>query len=107
MTGSAHRRAKANASTRAECAGQEAARDYTLLHVSGSVAGEAEEMPCVVHELVHMGVAAEERHRTLVDADEVQRQQRQESGCRQPQGGACRRQVDRARRAVWTELDIS
>ena len=74
----------------------------------GSVAGEAEQMARVVYELVHVGVTAEQRHRALVDADEVQRQQRQEGGCRQPERGTCRRQIDRADPAAelsrdWTQ----
>ena len=36
-------------------AGQESARDQTLLHVgSALMAGEPEQMPCVVHEFVHV-----------------------------------------------------
>ena len=68
-------------------AGQHAARD-------ASVAGEAEQVAGVVHELVHMGVAAEDRHRALFDPDEVDDQQRQEHRARQPQRGACHREVD-------------
>lgn len=33
---------------------QQTACDQTLLHVAGSVAGEAEQMPCVVDELVQV-----------------------------------------------------
>lgn len=42
-----------------DCTRQHTARYQTLLHGCGSVAGEAEQMPCVVEELVHVGVAAE------------------------------------------------
>ena len=58
----------------------------------GSVAGEAEEMARVVHEFVHVSVAAEDGGGALVDADEVVDQQRQEHGARQPEHGLGRRQ---------------
>ncbi len=79
---------------------QETARDQTLLHVGEPlVAGETEQMPCVVHEFVHVRVTAEQRHRALVDADEVQRQQRQERGCRQPKRSAGLRKVRQVNRS--------
>src|SRR6266404_3014812 len=52
----------------------------------GSVAGEAEEMTGVVHELVDLHVAAEHRDSALVDADEVIQGQRDDRGAGQPQG---------------------
>src|SRR6266487_353774 len=54
--------------------------------VAGLVAGEAEEMTGVVHELVDHEVAAEHRGGALVDADEVIDGQRDERGPGQPQG---------------------
>ena len=39
---------------RGDRARKETACDQTLLHAAGSVAGKAEEVPRVVHELVHM-----------------------------------------------------
>ena len=42
------------------------------------MAGEAEQVARVVHELVHVRVVAEDRGGTLIHADEVQDQQRQE-----------------------------
>jgi hypothetical protein len=43
-----------------DCARQESACDQTLFHAAGLVAGEAEQMACVVYELVHVGVTAEQ-----------------------------------------------
>src|SRR5262245_28064053 len=44
----------------------------------GSVAGEAEQVPAVVHELVDVG-AAEDVQRTLFGADEVEHQHEEQS----------------------------
>ncbi len=78
ITGSTKIRAKTNASTPAEGAGHKAAPDDLLFHRVGysraSVAGEAEEVPSVVHELVHVGVVTEDRRRALVHPDEVEDQ---------------------------------
>ena len=72
------------------------------------MAGEPEQMPCVVHEFVHVYVTTEQRDRALVDADEVQRQQRQEHGSRQPQCRAGLRKVatSTARVEVVAELPV-
>ena len=51
------------------------------------MAGEAEQMASVVHEFVHIGVAAEHRRSTLVQADEVEHEEGEESGRRQPDQG--------------------
>ena len=39
---------------RGDGARQETACDQALLHAAASVTGKAEQMPCVVHELVHV-----------------------------------------------------
>ncbi|HTX94802.1 MAG TPA: hypothetical protein VME67_08075 [Mycobacterium sp.] len=43
------------------------------------MAEEAEQVARVVDEFVDVGVDAEQRHRALVDADEVQRRQRRKA----------------------------
>src|SRR5262245_25561735 len=53
-----------------------------------SVAGEAEEVPRVVHELVNHHVVAEHGRRALVQADEVVRHQSEEQRAEQPRGRA-------------------
>jgi hypothetical protein len=77
-------------------AGQETPQYQTLLHAGCSVAGEAEQMAGVVEELVYVGIATEHRNSTLVDADEVQRDERQDGRRRQPKGRSCRRQINRS-----------
>src|SRR3954452_764174 len=59
-----------------------------------SVAGEAEEVPRVVHELVDGGVDAEDGHHALVDADEVVRENLQHSRADQPERRAGERDDD-------------
>ncbi|MCW2689294.1 MAG: hypothetical protein JWR37_4184 [Mycobacterium sp.] len=54
----------------AERTGQHAAGNQSLLHGDArSVAGESEQMPRIVGELVHVHVTAEHRHRALIDTD--------------------------------------
>jgi hypothetical protein len=61
---------------------QHAPDNQSLLHFDArSVAGECEQMARIVGELVHVHVAAEHRHRALIDTDEIDHQQRQQS-CR-------------------------
>src|SRR5271154_823679 len=48
-----------------------------------SVTGEAEEVPSVVHEFVHI-LAADQRSRPLLGADEIDRQQKNEPGENRP-----------------------
>src|SRR5215469_15011637 len=95
MTGSANRRAKMNPSTPAANP-DSAPRRMTRISISGPggrlVAGEAEEVPRVVHELVDHHVVAEQRGHALVHADEVVDRQRQEHGNAQDQGHPALRQ---------------
>src|ERR1700749_3645641 len=83
MTGSAKMRAKMNPSTPATNP-DSAPRKMTRISTSGSrgrsVAGEAEEVPRVVYELVDHHVVAEQRGHALVHADEVIDRQGQENG---------------------------
>jgi hypothetical protein len=69
-------------------AGQQAAPDDLLFHCLGrflrSVAGKAEQVASVVKEFVNVRVAAEDRRRTLVQADEVDHQQSQDDGAGGP-----------------------
>src|SRR6516162_463132 len=89
MTGSAKMRAKMNPSTPATNP-DSAPRRMTRISTNGPggrlVAGEAEEVPRVVHELVDHHVVAEQRGHALVHADEVVDGQRQEHGDGQNQG---------------------
>ena len=82
-----------------EGAGEKAAPDDLLFHCvvspCASVAGEAEEVPGVVDELVDVRVVAEHRRRTLIHADEVEHQQREECGERQPDRRLGGGEVDR------------
>src|SRR5437868_4834134 len=68
MTGSAKMRANRNASSPAKAP---ARMPRPMSFLSTSVAGEAEEVPRVVDELVDGHVVAEHRGHALVDADEV------------------------------------
>src|SRR5690348_5747925 len=99
MTGSAKIRAKANASSPAIAP---ARRPRTMSFFSmprkgpvRSVTGEAEEVPCVVHELVDDHGLAEHRRRALVDADEVVHRDREERGAEQPEQPLGNRQGNR------------
>src|ERR1700745_732694 len=89
MTGSAKMRAKMNPSTPAANP-DSAPRRMRRISISGpryrSVAGEAEEVPRVVHELVDHHVVAEQRGHALIHADEVVDGQRQEHRDGQDQG---------------------
>src|SRR3954471_10693153 len=87
MRGSAKIRANTNATSPARMparAPRAMIRFSMWIVPFASVAGEAEEMAAVVDELVHVGVGAEDRHRALVDADEVVEQQGQRGGADQP-----------------------
>src|SRR3569833_2355507 len=53
---------------------------------SRSVAGEAQEVPGVVGELVDVHVVAEDRGRTLVEADEVVHREVERDGAEEPEG---------------------
>src|SRR5215207_2238533 len=97
ITGSTNARAKTNAATLAIAP---ASRPRAIIRFSivrvlrcGSVAGEAEQVPGVVGELVHRGVAAEHRRRSLIQADEVEHEQGEESRRRQPHHGLGGRDV--------------
>src|SRR6516225_2572613 len=95
MTGSAKMRAKMKPSTPATSP-DSAPRRMTRISMCGcpgrSVAGEAEEVPRVVHELVDHHVVAEQRGHALVHPDEVVDGQRQEHGDGQNQGDPAFRQ---------------
>src|SRR5215471_4147946 len=98
MTGSAKIRANTNAtSPPATPASTPRTISFhsTPGHPPGSVAGEAEEVPSVVHELVDVHVVPAQRHRALVNADEVVHRQGDERGDRQPQRRLRNRQHDR------------
>src|SRR5229473_466352 len=95
-TGSMKIRANTNASTPASAPASRP-RAITRFCIFGnprSVAGEAEEMAGVVDELVDVGVATEDGGSTLIDPDEIQHDEGQENGARQPEGGAHPRQID-------------
>src|SRR6266566_274658 len=99
MTGSAKIRAKANAS-RPAIAPARMPRRMSFLSMPAtdpvrSVAGEAEEVPRVVHELVDGHGLAEHRRRALVDADEVVHRDREERGAEQPEQTLGERQGNR------------
>src|ERR1700752_1132222 len=84
MTGSAKMRAKTNPSTPA-IAPDSAPRRMTRISMCSYlppslVAGEAEEVPRVVHPLVDHHRLAEQRGHALVDADEVVHGQCREDG---------------------------
>src|SRR5258707_14834035 len=88
IRGSARIRAKTNASTPPTAPAMTPRRMSRFSMSStgrSSVAREAEEMAAVVHELVHVGVAAEDRHGALVDADKVVDQQGQQRGAAEPE----------------------
>src|SRR5215468_998664 len=95
MTGSAKMRAKMNPSTPAANPAS-APRRMTRISMWSSccrsVAGEAEEVPRVVHELVDHHVVAEQRGHALVHADQVVEGQGQEHGDGQDQGNPALRQ---------------
>src|SRR5688572_15197229 len=59
------------------------ARPTSDLRPRASVAGEADEVPRVVHELVHVR-AAEDRGGALLEADEVVRERAADRGGEQP-----------------------
>src|SRR3954471_4548923 len=83
ICGSAKTRANTNASSPPMAT---ASRPRQMIRFSmGSVAGEAEEVASVVHELVDVRVAAEHRDRALVDADEVVQRDREQGGAGQPE----------------------
>src|SRR5262249_6170690 len=67
---------------------------------AGLVAGEAEEMPGVMDELVDVHVVAENRDRALVNADEVIHRQRQQRRGGQPQRSSRQRQDNRPGRGA-------
>src|SRR4051812_12204683 len=93
MTGSAKIRANTNA-TRPATAPASTPRPISCFSIfgcplpGGSVAGEAEEVPAVVEELVDHHALAEHRGRALVDADEVVDQEGQDRGPDQQGYGA-------------------
>src|SRR5882757_6315718 len=62
---------------------------------SGSVAGESEEVTCVVDELVDVHVLAEHRDGALVDTDEVVRGEREKCAADEPEHGFRHRQDGR------------
>src|SRR5437868_11298190 len=99
MTGSAKIRAKAYASSPA-IAPARIPRRMSFFSMPRetqvrSVAGEAEEVPRVVHELVDDHGFAEHRRRALVHADEVVHRDREERGAEQPEEPLGNRQGDR------------
>src|SRR5712671_3570512 len=99
MTCSAKIRAKANASSPA-IAPARMPRTMSFFSMPEkapvrSVAGEAEEVPRVVHELVDDHGLAEHRRRALVDADEVVHRDREERGTEQPEQTLGNRQGNR------------
>src|SRR5215470_8571943 len=97
MTGSAKIRANANASSPA-IAPARTPRMMSFLSMRGdpgrSVAGEAEEVPRVVQELVDDRGLAEHRQGALVDADEVVHRDREQRGTEQPEQPLGDRQGD-------------
>src|ERR1700750_2345030 len=97
MTGSAKIRAKAKA-RRPAIAPARTPRRMSFFSMRGdpgrSVAGEAEEVPRVVHELVDDHGLAEHRRRALVHADEVVHRDREERGAEQPEQALGNRQGD-------------
>src|SRR6266568_7147486 len=99
MTGSAKIRAKANASSPAIAPARTPRTMSFRSMLEGtpvrSVAGEADEVPRVVHELVDGHGLAEYRRRALVDADEVVHRDREQRGAEQPQQSPGDRQGDR------------
>src|SRR5215469_15835740 len=104
MTSSAKIRAKANAS-RPAIAPARMPRTMSFFSMPTadpvrSVAGEAEEVPRVVHELVDDHGLAEHRRRTLIDPDEVVHRDREERGAEQPQHALGDRQGDRLGRGA-------
>src|SRR6266478_4799564 len=99
MTGSAKIRAKTNASSPAMAPASTPRRMsfFSMTDVPGrSVAGEAEEVTRVVHELVDHHGLAEHRRGALIDTDEVVHRQRDHGRADQPQHGPRDRQGNRA-----------
>src|SRR6266576_2202094 len=99
MTGSAKILAKANASRPAIAPARTPRRisffSMPATDPARSVAGEAEEVPRVVHELVDDHGLAEQRRRALVYADEVVHRDREKRGAEQPEQAFGNRQGDR------------
>src|SRR6201994_1582329 len=95
MTGSAKIRAKAKA-RRPAIAPARTPRRMSFFSMRGDpgrlVAGEAEEVARVVHELVDDHGLAEHRRRALVHADEVVHRDREERGAEQPEHALGNRQ---------------
>src|SRR5437764_10305837 len=106
MTGSAKIRAKANASSPA-IAPARMPRRMSFFSMPATdpqvrlVAGEAEEVARVVHELVDDHGLAEHREGALVDADEVVHEDREQRGAEQPQQPLGDRQRDRLSGGTW------
>src|SRR6266568_661042 len=100
MTGSAKIRANTNVSSPPTAPASTPRRmsffSMPGLPAGGLVAGEAEEVPGVVDELVDVHVVAGHRQRALVHSDEVVDRQRQEEGGGQPQRRPRQRQHDRS-----------
>src|SRR5690242_430276 len=95
IAGSARIRANTNATKPASApASMPRATSCRSMSRAGSVAGEAEEVPRVVDELVDLR-AAERRHRALVDADEVVQREGEGRGAGEPPDGPGQRQDDR------------